>query len=100
MVVYSPRTREPYWILAVPAGTDAEHLATLEFPDFVNAAVQRCDATSGAVFAVVESQKSSCIFPVEFPEIHTLLAVAKGAGEGTRLIIRRKGRALQLAELH
>jgi hypothetical protein len=99
IVDYSPRSSEPYWILAVPAGTDAAHIAALKFPDFVNAAVQTCDAASGSMFAVIESQRSSCISPVEFPEIHSLLAVAKRAGEGTSFVIRRKGRALELAEL-
>ena len=80
---YHHENAEPYWIVAVPAGTKPRELDTIECPDNWLRAAKDCVEGGQAVVILAEATRSSCVQPIVVPELRDLHSVRKSPGEVT-----------------
>lgn len=99
IVTYHHHTSSPYWIVAAPPGTTRADLMGSRVPAAQIEFIVDCLANGEPVLAVVEDRRAGCLRPATFPDVTTFIVAAKSGGEPADVVVRRNGRALELASI-
>ncbi len=98
-VTYAHDHELPYWIIAAPPGTPADTV-TASLPLHSVTMIADCLKTGKTIFAVLDEKQWVCTqSETSFPQILTLMTVAKQTGESTTFLIRRTANGMELTSM-
>src|SRR3954465_12950958 len=98
VVTYQPSPAVPYVLVAVTGRETEAEMRSSGLPDRLVAFMAQCLSHGDPALALLTETKRECGHPSTFPTINRLLVAQKPNGTETKIVLRRSGVGVELAD--